>query len=187
MAEVLAFAAGWGPVLVARFNEAKVVLADAATWYVTLPTECRASISHAASACLGTPPKYFPAWGWVAMGILVGLPLGILVACLAMHDFGRVPRGPRRYAIEDANVPRPQHLPPPPGLQAMPPWHPAAQRALQHTADVNRRLVLRRLLDDGDEALTLLAASLGVSRRAALARMLGETVVQQNGEFWGLQ
>ena len=135
----------------------------------------------------GPPPQILSCMGWVAMGILVGLPLGILVACLAMHDFGRVPRGPRRYAIEDANVPRPQHLPPPPGLQAMPPWHPAAQRALQHTADVNRRLVLRRLLDDGDEALTLLAASLGVSRRAALARMLGETVVQQNGEFCGLQ
>ena len=112
--------------------------------------------------------------------------MGLLVACIAMNDFGRVRREARRRDREEhaeADVARPRHLPPPrhpPGLQAMPPWHTAAQRAFRLATDANRRTVLQRLITEGDEALQLLAASAGTSRRAVLSRVLGEAVVQES-------
>lgn len=154
-----------------------------------LPADCPTGVARAASTCLGTPPRYFPIWGCVGLGALAGFCLGFLVACIAVNDFGRVRREARgriHQEYAEAEVARPRHLPPAPGLHVMPPWHSAAQRALRLATDANRRTVLQRLIIDGDGALQLLAASAGTSRRVVLALVLGEAVVQENAEFWAI-
>ena len=61
---------------------------------------------------------------------------------------------------------------------------PHPHEAFRLVADANRRTVLQRLIIEGDETLQLLAASAGTSRRAVLARVLGEAVVQEYADLW---
>ena len=65
-------------------------------------------------------------------------------------------------------------------------WAGAVQDELGRTTDPNRQMVLRKLLEDGDEALGFLATSTGVTKRTALARILDEHVVRENATGWGL-
>jgi hypothetical protein len=190
MASILVLAAEWGPAITGQLREARQLLADAASWYITLPGDCRASISHAAATCFGTPPRYFPAWGWVAIGILLGFWMGVAVACLALRDFRR------DVAVVQPEVARPEHLPQhtaqqlprplSPGLRPIPLWHAAAREALRVATDAPRRLVLQKLYDEGDAALDLLAIAGGISRREALGRILGTEIVMNNAVAWRL-
>ena len=75
---------------------------------------------------------------------------------------------------------------PAPGLSPMQPWHHAAQMELRAAPSGPRRVLLQRLVDEGDAALELLAAAYSVSKRDALARVLGEHVVRINAAAWGM-
>ena len=141
----------------------------------------------ATNICAGYKPEVFApgfgpfamAWGWCAVGALLGLLLGLhirsCIHALEGHANHRVHGRGEQPGVQA-----------PPGLQAMPAWHRCAEEAYSQCADPNRRVVLSRLLEDGDAALLFFAASTGVNRRIALARVLGSDIVQKHAMDWGL-
>ena len=158
--------------------------------WATVNGPCRGAVVFSTyqvlSSCMGyEPPVQYTrgfgpfalAWGWC----LVGLTIGFLIGLNFWDLLGRLEQVPQRL-----DRVRRRFIAPPPGLQVGPPWQHAIRDALAVAIDVNHRIVLQRLLDDGDAALQLLAASTGVSKRAALVRVLGEHVVQANALAWGL-
>ena len=68
----------------------------------------------------------------------------------------------------------------------MPPWHQAACDALRFAPEGPQRIVLQRLVEDGEPALDFLVSSTGIPRRAALARALGEHMVATHAAQWQL-
>ena len=158
-----------------------------AQWWAGAPKECKDAIVFTTNLCAGYEPvKFTPGFGPLGLGWgwgLVGFLLGIL-ACAHFWNFvARMEQlGNRVLQVRLAAVPPL----PPPGLPLQPLWHQAVRDALVHAVDPNRRIVLQRLLDDGDAALQLMAASAGVSRRIALSRVLGEVILLAHGAEWGL-
>ena len=154
--------------------------------------KCKGAIAHSAyhlaTVCGGfeeeAPTRFTPgfgplglAWGWCLVGVLLGLLLGLNFWDIftRLEQIAQRIEGVRR-AGADA----------PPGLRPMPPWHGMVRDALAVAAEGPRRLVLLRLADEGDAALEFLAAAASVSKRTALARILGEHVVQVNAVAWRL-
>ena len=107
------------------------------------------------------------------LGVFLGLHFWDLVACLDQCA---------------QRIQRIRHtgLAAPPGLHTMPAWHAAVLAEHCITTEGPRRVILQRLIKEGDAALELLAALAGVSKREALARVLGPTVVQANAVAWRL-
>jgi hypothetical protein len=153
------------------WSQASVAAAHASVIWSQATPDCRSATLLATNICLGVTPLSVVTpglgplslgWGWALIGFIIGILTGLhfwdLVARLEplfVFVF-RLSRGPSLLAAQ------------------RPPWHVAVQSALLQTSDVHRRIVLQRLLDDGNAALDLLAAHAGVSRRAALSRLLGE-------------
>jgi hypothetical protein len=153
------------------WSQASVAAAHASVIWAQASPDCRSATLLATNICLGVTPLSVVTpglgplslgWGWALIGFLVGILAGLhfweLVARLEpLLSF--VFRHSRGLALP---------------AEQRPPWHVAVQSALLQTGDVHRRIVLQRLLDDGNAALDLLAAHAGVSRRTALSRLLGE-------------
>ena len=146
---------------------------------------CRGAMAHAVAECGGFSlpvaqytPGFGPialAWGWCLVGVLCGLLIGLCFEQVA-HRAASLAAGWGRLAQAVAG---------PPGLAAMPPWHQTVRGELAAAAGP-RRVILQRLSDDGEAALDLLAAAGGVTRRDALARVLGVAAVRANAAAWGL-
>ena len=164
----------------------------AAVYWAAAPRECKDALIFAGNICGGIKPlRYLSpgfgplalAWGWLLVGVLIGLLLGL--------HFWDIIAGLEKFAQRVETVrtaarnPLP-HMRPPPGLHLLPAWHAAACNALAVVPEGPQKVVLRRLVEDGDAALELLVASAGVSRRAALARVLGEHIVAANAHQWDL-
>jgi len=169
---------------------ARQAAAEAAVTLAASSAQCKGaiihSVYHSLQVCGGyeAPVRFTPgfgplalAWGWCIMGILLGFLLGLhfqdvvvklesLVKCIQ-----RVQRGGPLA---------------PPGLSPMPGWHWAVEAELRVAPEGPRRIILQRLVDEGDAALDLLAAAGGVTRRDALARVLGEQTVRSNVAAWRL-
>ena len=171
---------------------------EAGAAWVAASAKCKAVITHSASrvftVCGGfdeeMPVLFTPgfgpfalAWGWCLVGIVLGLLLGL-------HFWDFVSKldqlAQRLERVRRVAAAVPDLFGAPPGLAAIPPWHGAVQLALAQVTDPNRRIILRRLLDDGEPALQFLAASTGSSRRRALEALLGGAVVQQHATEWQL-
>ena len=157
-------------------------VAASALW-ATASMDCKSAIVFATNTCVGgRPPVAFtPGFGPIALGwgwLLVGVCIGVLVGLHFWTFVDRTLGAAIRFPSPQRNTA--------PGLQIIPPWHEAVREALVATNDAHRRIVLQRLLEDGDAALDMLAAGGGMSRRSALARMVGENVVQANALAWGL-
>ena len=117
-----------------------------AAYYTSLPTDCRGSIIHVDSVCMGSGPLYFPtpgfapfslSWGWFIMGILLGAILGTLV----MHAIGS--------KITSRN--------------SRSPWQPLLEIALSCSTDADHKRLLRHLLHEGDNAITRAASAANLS------------------------
>ena len=152
--------------------------AHASTFWAGAGEDCRHAIITSTSVCFGySPARYSPgfrpfslAWGWMMFGFVTGWLFALhseTLAKIAGQMLVNVWNHRR-------SCPRPA-------------WHSAVEAALaMQTAEGPRRLVLQRLLDDGDHALQLMAATAGVSPRVALGRALGDNLVQNNAAHWGL-
>ena len=75
--------ATWIPTMREGFLTVRTWFGEAISMFAELPRECRVSLIHAGSTCAGTPPKYFPVWGWIAIGAVMGLLLGVALAVAA--------------------------------------------------------------------------------------------------------
>ena len=170
---------------------------QAALTWAAASGRCKGALTYSAYHVLTTcggyqddaPTQFTPgfgpfalAWGWCLVGVVLGVLLG-----LHFWDFlARLEHFAQRLErIRRVAAAVPQLYGAPPGLMAMPPWHSAVQNALL-MAHGPQRVVLQRLLDDGEPALDFLAAVAGVPRRNALARLLGEQLVQAQAAAWGL-
>ena len=175
------------------WNFASAAADQAAVYWAAAPRECKHALIFAGNICAGVEPvQYYTrgfgplalGWGWLSVGLLLGLLLGLnsrdIVA--ALEKYGHRVEMPRA----SLQIAAPAPLQPPPGLQPMPLWHQAARNALAFAPDGPQRVMLRRLVEDGDAALEFLVASTGASRRAALSRVLGEQVVATNAVSWRL-
>ena len=154
--------------------------------------DCKAAISHATYHVVGacgvfgaqSVPQMTPGfgpfslgWGWCLLGVLFGFLLG-----LNFWEF--VQRAEK--IIQWMERARRGLLLTAPGLNVMPPWHAVVQTELRTVADGPRKIVLQRLAEEGDSALDLLAAAGGISKRDALARVIGVQVVHANAVAWRL-
>ena len=167
------------------WDAASAAAALATKGWLASSSGCRGAVAHAVAECGGfTLPvaQYTPGfgpialgWGWYLVGVLSGLLIGLYFEQIA-HRAASLAAGLGRQAQAAAG---------PPGLTAMPPWHQTVRGELA-AATGPRRVILQRLSDDGEAALDLLAAAGGVTRRDALARVLGEGVVGANAAAWGL-
>jgi hypothetical protein len=170
-AAVLVLAEKVWPLAVRFWEGSTAAAAHASIHWASVAPDCRSATIMAMNVCLGmTPAPGTPGfahlslgWGWGLVGFLLGLLLSphLLLLCRRLHG---------------AAIP----------TVGTAPWQNAVITALAQTSEHHRRIVLQRLIDDGDEALQLLAASAGVSRRAALARVLGESVVTSHAAAWGV-
>ena len=105
--------------------------------------DCRQAIVFAGNICLGyTPPEHAPgfgpfalAWGWCAVGALVGMLVGLHLQPVlsAIAAFARRGQTIGTYS---------QPIGAPPGLQMTPAWRRFALEALVHCVDPNRRIML---------------------------------------------
>ena len=172
------------------WGHASRAAARASLAWMASSAECKgailASLHYTTSVCGGQEPpvQHTPgfgplalAWGWGLLGVLVGFVLALHFP-LIMSIVERPVRWYRSLGSSAA--------PPAPGLAVMQPWHRTAQAELQTAPGGPRRIILQRLVDEGDAALELLAAMGGVSKRDALARVLGDAVVRTNALAWGL-
>ena len=158
------------------WDGAHVAAAHASAFWFAADKDCKHAIVVAASMCMGyAPERYTPGFGPFSLGfgwLFIGFILGWLVAIHVPTLAGWAEQA--------------RHMPPNMKLRTRrPAWHQAAEAALAQ-ADGTRRLVLQRLVDDGDVALQLLTANAGVSSRIMLGRILGESVVQANAAQWNL-
>ena len=112
------------------------------------------------------------------MGILLGLHFWDFLARL--ERFAQRVERVRRVAAVVPNL-----LAAPPGFVVAPLWHAAANDALRN-AQGPLRLVVQRLVEDGEPALELSAAANVITKRAALGRVFGEQVVRVHVASWGL-
>ena len=174
------------------WTHAQQAAEQASIYWAAAPRDCKEALFFSGSTCIGVQPKYYSpgfgpfslAWGWLGVGWLIGLLIGL--------HFWHIVAGLERYAhraeVIRADMRNPAALTPqtPPGLQLMPPWHAAAYNALQVARDGPQRIVLRRLVEDGEAALELLMAFHGVTKREALATVLGEHIVRANVQQWQL-
>jgi hypothetical protein len=78
-AQLAAIAASWGPTVREGLQAARSWLGEATNMFLELPRECRVSLIHAGATCAGTPPKYFPIWGWILIGTALGFILGVAI------------------------------------------------------------------------------------------------------------
>ena len=161
----------------------------AATALLAASGPCKGAIAYAIYECGGyvPPPRYTPgfgpfslAWGWCLLGALCGLLLGLNFEHVAQR-IERLLHLWQRCLCCLSRAPAA-----PPGLRLMPPWHSAVSSELLAAGLGPWRTILQRLSDDGDAALDLLAAAGGVTRREALARVLGEPTVRAHAGAWGL-
>ena len=73
---------------------------SAVWWAASLPPTCRESLAHAALPCSGAIPRYFTpgfgplalAWGWLLLGVLLGLLFRRAAAALVALAGGRAPQ-----------------------------------------------------------------------------------------------
>ena len=189
----MAVAAAAAPYLhelaVASWGHAGTAAASAWAGWQAATGKCKGAIVHATYACAGLeqPASYSRGFGPFALGwgwLLVGMALGILCG---LHFWNFVARLEQFIArLQDVREQARIAQLAAPGLALIPPWHGAVRDALQAAQDEPRRTVLRRLCEDGDAALELLAASSGATKRAVLARLLGENLVQTNALAWRL-
>ena len=171
--------------------------------WATSSSKCRAAVAFSAQHVLSTcggfadelPAAFTPgfgpfalAWGWILVGMVLGILLGLhfwdFLARLEQF-WQRIDRI-RRLAAVAAVAAADAEVGGAPGLAAIPPWLDAARNAFL-VAQGPQRIILQRLVEEGDPALQLLAAAMGgVSRRAALERVLGHQVVQAHAHAWRL-
>ena len=143
---------------VKAWNAAQAAANHASTFWIAADKDCKNAVILATNTCLGYVPERYAAgfgpfclaWGWMLMGFLIGWLASLHVPSLTAlwrPIYARLMARQR-------------------------PWHHAVQSALLQAADGPRKLVLQRLLDDGDDALQLLAANSGVSPGVMLGRVL---------------
>ena len=110
---------------------------SAVWWAASLPPTCRESLTHAALTCSGATPRYFTpgfgplalAWGWLLLGVLLGLLFRRAAAALVALAGGHAP-------------------------QCAPcSWEALLRELAARTEDPNRHEVLQYLLQGGEAAV----------------------------------
>ena len=127
-------------------------------WAVSLPATCRESLAHAALTCSGATPRYFTpgfgplalAWGWLLLGVLLGLLGGRAAAALVAMAGG--------YQT----------------MQATGSWEALLREHLARTRDPHRQAVLQYLLEGGDAALHEVSGASGRTPAALMAHLLAD-------------
>ena len=180
--------------------QASVASAQASVYWAAAPRVCKDALIFSGNICAGYEPMQyyssgfgpFPlAWGWLLVGVLVGFLVGLhlwdLLAGLERFSQRGYFEGVRAQSLAACPMRGAPglHLPPSaPAPQSTPLWHQAACNALAVAPEGPQRNVLRRLVEDGEAALEMLVAATGVTKRTALARVLGESVVSNNALQW---
>ena len=124
---------------------------SAVGWAASLPPTCRESLAHTALTCSGVTPRYFTpgfgplalGWGWLLLGILLGLLFRRAVATLAALAGG----------CETG-------------------WEALLRECLARTQDPHRQAVLQYLLQGGEEALQEVSGASGRTPATLLAHLL---------------
>ena len=129
---------------------------SAVWWAASLPPTCRESLAHAALTCSGATPRYFTpgfgplalAWGWLLLGVLLGLLFRRAVATMAALAGG--------HTAESAPCS----------------WEALLRELSARTQDPHRHEVLHYLLQGGEAAARELSQASHCTPAALLARLL---------------
>ena len=134
---------------------------SAVWWAASLPPTCRESLAHAALTCSGATPRYFTpgfgplalAWGWLLLGVLLGLLFRRAAAALVALAGGHAP-------------------------QCAPcSWEALLRELAARTEDPNRHEVLQYLLQGGEAAVRDLSQATNRTPTALMAHLLTDSTV----------
>ena len=134
---------------------------SAVWWAASLPPTCRESLTHAALTCSGATPRYFTpgfgplalAWGWLLLGVLLGLLFRRAAAALVALAGGHAP-------------------------QCAPcSWEALLRELAARTEDPNRHEVLQYLLQGGEAAVRDLSQATNRTPTALMAHLLTDSTV----------
>ena len=159
--------AEWAPYLLAGGSSlaqwASANARSVSAFYISLPTDCRGSIIHVASVCMGSGPLYFPtpgfapfslSWGWLLIGWLIGTMIGMYVTRM----IGPTLQQPQPLVAEAtaaiATAAAAAILPP-----AHSQWQSLLEVALASAVNSDQQRMLRHLLQGGETTIDRLAAS----------------------------